>query len=163
MKKKVSIVISDTGPIISLAKINKLKILTSLFNEIYIPHAVWEELVEIDDNKEKEKIKSFFKNKVKHIKEKNIIPLIDYGEIEAIQLYQEMQADLLLIDDKRAKRIAEGLSIKCTGTLGMLYEAKTKGIIKKLKPLFLKLLKSDRYYSIKILNYILKKANEKEI
>lgn len=38
------IVISDTTPIISLLKVNRLDLLEKLFGEVLIPNAVYEEL-----------------------------------------------------------------------------------------------------------------------
>lgn len=161
MKKEIITIISDTGPILSLVKINQLEVLNSLFQKIFIPEAVWQELIQTDDIKEKEKLEFFFKSKVKKITHiNNIIPITDQGELEAIRLYQETGADLLLIDDKRSKKVAQELKIKCIGTLGILYEAKEQGIIKELKPIFLKLLDKGRYYSKTVLNLFLKEANE---
>ncbi|MEM6963378.1 MAG: hypothetical protein AAF573_01350 [Bacteroidota bacterium] len=41
---KNGLVISDSGPIFSLAIVDKLNLLEDLFDEIYIPKAVWEEV-----------------------------------------------------------------------------------------------------------------------
>jgi len=61
---------------------------------------------------------------------------MDYGESESVILYQELEADFLLIDDKKGRSIVEGLSVNCIGTIGLLSVAKDKGLIKALKPLF---------------------------
>ncbi len=37
-------VIADSGPVFSLAILDKLGLLNTLFREVYIPGAVWEEL-----------------------------------------------------------------------------------------------------------------------
>jgi hypothetical protein len=88
---------------------------------------------------------------------------MDYGESESVILYKELKADFLLIDDKKARTVAENLGIKCIGTIGLLSAAKDKKIIFELKPLFENLLLNSRYFSIKLLNTILEQHNEDEI
>jgi len=66
----------------------------------------------------------------------------------------------LLIDDKKARLIAENLGIQCVGTIGILSIAREKGLLSELKPLFRMFLNNKRYYSIKILNEILTKHGE---
>ena len=163
MRKKY-IVISDASPIISLAVIQKLDILTKLFDKVYIPNAVWEELVEAKLTEDIAQIKPFFRDKVMRLKSLNyLFPFVDYGESEAILLCKEINADFLIIDDKKARQIAELIGVECVGTIGVLFEAKQKGFIKELRPLFVKLIKNKRYYSKAILNSVLIKAGETAI
>ena len=72
MRKKY-IVISDASPIISLAVIQKLDILTKLFDKVYIPNAVWEELVEAKLTEDIAQIKPFFRDKVMRLKSLNYL------------------------------------------------------------------------------------------
>lgn len=88
---------------------------------------------------------------------------MDYGESESVILYKKLNANFLLIDDKKARHIAENFDIKCIGTLGILAKAKEKGFIKELRPIFISFLENDRYYSIKLLNNLLEKYNEPKI
>lgn len=161
---KNGLVIADAGPIFSLAIINELELLNQLFDEIKISKAVWEE-ISLDKTTEfYGKIELFFKSKVINIKGFNELTFImDYGESESVILYRELNADFLLIDDKKARTIAENFDIKCIGTLGILSVAKSKGITKELRPIFLKFLKNNRYYSLKLLNSLLEKHNEPKI
>jgi predicted nucleic acid-binding protein len=160
MRKSVSIVL-DTGPVISLAVIDKLELLTQLFTEIAIPTAVWEELRRSDFFNDFPRIKSFFERRVKKINSFNELILItDYGESESMLLYKELEADFLVIDDKKARAIAEELGINCIGTLAILIKAKEKGFITTLKPVFESLIQNNRYYSRSVVNAILSKHNE---
>lgn len=88
---------------------------------------------------------------------------MDYGESESVILYKEMNAKFLLIDDKKARKIAENFDIECIGTLGILSVAKDKGLIDELRPIFKTFLVNNRYYSIKLLNKLLDKHNELKI
>lgn len=161
---KNGLVISDSGPIFSLAIINKLEILDALFESIYIPNAVWVEITKDQTTESYTRIAEFFKGRVQTISGFNDLTFImDYGESEAVVLYKELNADFLLIDDKKARAIAENFMIRCIGTVGLLSMAKEKGIIDELKPIFELLLKNKRYYSPALLNAILKMQNETEL
>ena len=154
-------VVSDTGPIISLAVINQLELLDQIFTEVHIPNAVWQELNNSEFFKQFPKIDSLFKSRVKQIKNLNKLILITgYGESEAMILYTETGADFLIIDDKKARQIAEELKITCIGTLALLIKAKQKGFLKALKPIFETLIQNRRYYSKNVLNSILNAQQE---
>ena len=86
--------------------------------------------------------------------------VMDYGESESVILYEELQADYLLIDDNKARIVAESLDINCIGSIGLLIKAKKKGLIAELKPIFEKWISIDRYFSTKLLNRILTDLGE---
>ena len=124
---KNGLVIADAGPIFSLAVINKLEILDQLFDEIKIPNAVWEEVTFIKTTKFYKIIEQYFKSKVNKIKGFNELTFVmDYGESESVILYKELNADFLLIDDKKARNIAENFNVNCIGTLGNFIFSKKK-------------------------------------
>jgi predicted nucleic acid-binding protein len=154
------IIISDTGPLISLAGIDKLDLLEELYGDIYIPQAVWDEiqpLIELFDIPDVKK----YEWKIKKLTTKNIYTdLIDYGESEAMVLYKELNANYLLVDDSDARIFAEKESINCMGALAVLIDAKNAGLIDALRPLFKMLLENNRYYSYSLLNRILQENNE---
>ncbi|WP_373494137.1 DUF3368 domain-containing protein [Aquiflexum sp.] len=158
------LVIADAGPIFSLAIIDKFELLNQLFDEIKISKAVWEEITLDKSTEFYNKIELFFKPKVTEIKGFNDLTFVmDYGESESVILYKELKANFLLIDDKKARKIAENFDIKCIGTLGILSVAKDKGLINELRPIFKTFLENNRYYSIKLLNKLLERHNELKI
>jgi predicted nucleic acid-binding protein len=153
------IVIADTGPIISLAVLDKLELLDSL-GEALIPPAVWNELMRHSGDLDIPAVQSL-RGKVRELQGENkYSQVVDLGESEAITLYQEMGGDYLLIDDKDAKQFAESQGIHCVGSLAILINAKKRGMIDSLRPLFLTLLAKNRYYSITLLNTILLENGE---
>lgn len=159
--KKTTCVVSDTSPIISLAILDMLHLFEKIFTKVYIPEAVWHELTSSKKTSHNLKIKAFFENKIKHINSaNNLLPLVDLGESEAIILCKEINADFLIIDDLKARQIAEEIGINCVGTLGLLFKAKEKGYIKELRKYFVLLIENNRYYSITILNKLLDLSNE---
>lgn len=158
------IVVSDSGPIFYLAILDKLNLLVELFEEIYIPNAVWIEITRVQSTEYYPKIIDFFKDKIKEISGFNdLIFVMDYGESESVILYKNINASFLLIDDKKARSIAENFDIQCIGTIGILSTSREKGLITELRPLFENLLKNKRFYSLGLLNSILRLYNEKEI
>jgi len=134
---KNGLVIADSGPIFSLALIDKLDILDALFDYVKIPQAVWDEITYDKTKPDYYKLYSFFKDNTCKISGLNELTFImDYGESESIILYKELQADFLLIDDRKARKIAENLDINCIGVIGLVSIAKDKGLVENLKPIF---------------------------
>jgi len=161
---KNGLVIADSGPIFSLAILDNLDLLNQIFDEIKIPKAVWDEVSLDKTTKFYNKINAFFKPKVKKIKSFNELTFVmDYGESESVVLYKELNANFLLVDDKKARNIAENLGVNCIGTLGVLSVAKNKGLINELRPKFKTLIENNRHYSIKLLNNLLERDNELKI
>ena len=157
------LLIADTSPLISLILVKKFDILAKFFPNYVIPEAVWNELNSHNEIHDFDKELTELSKKVRQVK--NYLPLsgIDKGETEAIILYKELDADFLLIDDKRARQTADAMNINCIGALAILYKAKQKKNIKELRPVFQQLLNMKRFYSKSYLNLFLSKAEEKEI
>jgi predicted nucleic acid-binding protein len=149
------LVIADTEPIISFSVIDKLDILDRLFSQVVIPEAVWREL---------EPYIAIFSIPKAIAYRSRIIPVtrpfpfvtkLDDGEKEALQLFSEVNADFLLVEDNEARKFAETHNISCIGTPGVLELAKRKNFIPALRPVFIDLLAKGRYFTIPLLNNIL--------
>ncbi len=159
----MKVIIADTGAIISLGILNKLDLIEKVLGDFYIPEAVWIELNNYKNPLFNPAILENISRKVIKIKSKNYLAIgMDYGESESVILYQEMKADFLLIDDHRARMIAETLNINCIGSIGILLKAKQMHLIDELKPVFELLVKNNRYFSFKLLNQILLYSGESE-
>ena len=59
---------------------------------------------------------------------------LDKGEASIIALALSIPDAKLILDDLKARKYAKQLGIAITGTLGILYKAKSSGLIKKIKP-----------------------------
>lgn len=155
-------IVIDTSPLISLGVLGQLDLLNMLFPSIIVPQGVYEEIEAAGEREVYIQIARFIKNRIcSPKKEREFSSALGKGETEAISLCIEMKADLLIIDDRKARSTAESYNIKCIGTLGMLTLAKKKGYLKELRQYFTQLLENERYFSISLLNQILK-VNEEE-
>lgn len=156
-------IVSNTTPIISLLKLNRLDFLQNLYTEVYIPAAVFNEI-------EAGKVKGYYKDllkidwiKITELKDKQAVKYflnLDAGEAEAIVLATEMKADLILLDEKLGRFHAKHAGLKVTGTIGILIKAKTAGLIEELKPLLDELISKEVWISEKLKSEILKKVGE---
>ena len=112
-------VCSNTSPIIFLSKINQLELLNKCFSEIFVPEAVLNELIDenipafISQSKLSEHGKAFVAGSVGSL---------HHGELEAIILARELQADFVLLDDSLARKKAQRMGLKIIGTLGVLLQ-----------------------------------------
>lgn len=123
-------IVSNSGPLIHLARIDRLKLLKELFGEIIIPLEVRIEAV--DRGKEEGMADAFLiegeiengwivpeksgNNKVRDISES---AGIDIGEAAAIMLARRRKCPVL-IDDLAARRFAAGLGLEVVGSIGVL-------------------------------------------
>ena len=124
------IVVSDTTPLISLLKINRLDLLKKLFGDVLIPQAVFDELtdderfrLEADQIREK---KFIVVKPVNNPESTNILKRatgLDQGESEAIVLTDELKADLLLRDEAKGRNVSAQMGLRIMGTIGILMAA----------------------------------------
>jgi hypothetical protein len=156
-------VVSNTTPLISLLKISQLDILKELYKEVTIPYAVYLEF-EAGINKDFYRDLSKFNwIIIDQIRDKNALKYfldLDAGESEAIVLATELNADLLIIDEKLGRFHAKHADLKVTGTMGVLIKAKNVGLIKALRPLLYELTEKNVWISEKLIEDILKKVGE---
>lgn len=124
------LVVSDTTPIISLLKVNRIDVLEFLFGEVYIPNAVYKELTSNQlFIEEAEKIKNSAFIKTVNIPMDDSLNMLrratglDLGESEAIYYADTHEADLLLMDEAKGREVAKTMGLKITGTIGILIAA----------------------------------------
>ena len=117
------IVVSDTTPLISLLKINRIDLLEKLFGDVLIPQAVFDELT-VDERfrLEADQIRQTKFIAVKPVNNPEATGL-DQGESEAIVLTDELKADLLLMDEAKGRNVSAQMGIRIMGTIGILMAA----------------------------------------
>lgn len=123
------IVVSNTSPINYLILIDHIHLLPELFQQIVIPEAVYNEL---SDASAPALVQSWIATppdwlKIQPVNQPSdeIVDTLDPGEREAILLAQSLNANLLLLDDMKARRAAVEKGLVITGILGILDQAAT--------------------------------------
>lgn len=160
------IVISNASPIINLAIIGRLGLLKKFWGRIFIPEAVWQEVV-IDgkDKAEVDEIKKADWIIVEKVKDRNLTLLLmqnlDKGEAEAIALAIEKNADIILLDETDARESADIYRIEKTGVLGILLLAKLRNEIPDLKQEIEKLKRNANFWlKDSLIQGVLREAGE---
>jgi uncharacterized protein len=133
------IVVCNTSPLTNLAAIGQFDLLRRLFSEINIAFGVWEELnakgKEWPGSKECAGADWIRRQKVgNRLLIRALRRDLDKGEAETIVLALELKADIVLLDEKEGRNAAKRLRLKPLGVIGVLLEAKQKGIIRLVRP-----------------------------
>lgn len=127
-------IICNSGPLITLSKIGYLHLLQEVFGEVFIPEAVYTEVVEQGAGLPgAEEVRNA--NFIRVLKVENQLAVsllrgqLDLGESEVIVLSKEKNAAAALLDDRKARTYARGADIEVLGTLFVLYSGLKKGLI----------------------------------
>lgn len=128
---------SDTSCFIILTKIGELNILHKVYGNIVTTIDIateygetlpdWVEITSVVDRSKQQLLEM----------------QIDKGESSAIALALENPNSTLIIDDYKARKIAEKLGIPFTGTIGVIIKAKLLGILPSIKPLLERIKQTD--------------------
>ena len=142
MNKTVRVVVSDSTPLIFLAKIGRLSILKDVFGKVTIPEAVFIEavtqgkaLMMSDASIIEEAVGSWIiKDRVKPEVDREFRFLdtnlrLGSGEKEALKLCKQLNAEYFIVDDKEARRVSRMLNIKPLGTCGIIVQVCRQGSI----------------------------------
>ncbi|MDR0780616.1 MAG: DUF3368 domain-containing protein [Pseudomonadales bacterium] len=84
---------------------------------------------------------------------------MDPGESQAIWLARHLHA-VLLIDERRGRKVASALEIPHVGTCGLLVQAKRAGLIEALSPLLDRLLAAEYFLTPALVSDTLRLAGE---
>lgn len=133
------IVVSDTSPITNLSAIGCFDLLHALFGEIHLPRQVVDELSAFgqrwpgaDEVENADWV---------HIHEVDnpallqaLLRDLDAGEAAGIVLALNLNADLILIDERDGRHAAERLGLNVVGTVGLLIQGKASGFLMEVRP-----------------------------
>jgi len=156
------IVVADSSTLIALAVCDALPLLAELVDEILVPAAVFDEVV-VEGRRHSERLRAFLEGRVQPLRvfDPEGGPAgLGQGELEAIALCARRNADLLLVDDQRARRAAEARGLRVSGSLGVLLMAKKQRLLPEIRPLLEKLKASDIRLSDELFRKALAMADE---
>lgn len=126
----------NATPLIALALTGHLELLPQLFDTVYVPQSVYDEVV----NPGGERPGSLLVKNAQWLSlqtptQTSPIPValagLDLGEQDVILLGQTLNADWLIIDERLGRRIAQAMGFRIKGTLGLFLVAHQLGLLSK--------------------------------
>ena len=147
----MTVPVSNTSPLTNLAAIDQFDLLRDLYGGLLVAEAVWEELnaggrawpgraeVATADWIERRAVQN--RPLVTALRER-----LDPGEAETIALAVECSPPFVLMDEKEGRRVAQRLGLKTVGVVGVLIEAKARGLIAEVGPLLERLRQEAGFY-----------------
>ncbi len=130
----------DSSALITLARIGRLDLLRQIARAVHIPEAVYEEVVQAGQGRhgsvEVAQAQWIFRHEIQDAGAVARLRVgMGKGEAEAIVLARELQADVLILDDATARRVAEAEGRNVVGLLGLLVHAKLHGLVGAVRPI----------------------------
>ncbi len=129
------LVVADSSPLIYLSRIRLLHVLSALFGDVVVPRTVWDQSVDGRPSAPG----------IAGLRQASWIRIVDDpsssadlgldpGETAAILVAESLHADLLLIDERLGRAVAQERGLAVRGTLGVLVQARQSGVLPALKP-----------------------------
>lgn len=148
------IIISDTSCLIALSRIGRIDILQKVFTVVYTTEIVAKEFEEtLPDWISIRDINN-------HTRFEQLKLILDAGEASAIALALETDNSILIIDEKKGRKIASDMNVIIIGTLKVLLIAKNKGVIDSVKSLIEQLQIHTFRFNKAIIEEVLRLAGE---
>jgi len=159
-------VLSDSSPLITLAKIGHLDLLPQLYETITITPEVHAEVVVSGAGLAgSSQISTAQWIRVKPVRNPAILTAaqqrlgLGIGELSIIALGREWLADVVLIDDRKARKVAQEEGLAVLGCVGVLQDAFGMKLLPDLPGAYRRLLDSGAYIDRALLENILKTFN----
>lgn len=154
--------VANSGPLIHLSWIDRLDILGELFEEVLVPPAVRQGVLSAAPHVPGVTgLRVAFaagRLKLQPVGDQGLVITLttdlDRGESEAIALMNETGADVLLLDDRRARATAHDRGFPFTGTIGILKLARGRGLISSVVPMLHELRRRGFWISAELMEEI---------
>jgi predicted nucleic acid-binding protein len=146
-------IVIDTGPLILLAKVEALPIVSQLPHRLIAPQTVMDELAAGLAFGYQAVDAPWLQVADLHLPIPAMIrATLDDGEAAVIQMALEQNISTVCLDDLRGRRLAKAIGLSVVGVLGLLGKAKTLGLIPALQPYADKLLAVGARYSSELVS-----------
>ena len=147
-------IISDTSCFIILSNIGELNLLQEVYGEIITTSTIADEFGDtLPDWVKIQNVSDKLRLQILELQ-------IDKGESSAIALALEIPNSTLILDDYKARKVAENLGLNFTGTIGIIIKAKLENIIPSIKPLLEKIKQTNFRISAEVELQAYKEAKE---
>jgi predicted nucleic acid-binding protein len=153
-------VVSDTSPLNYLILIGQINVLPTLYGRVFIPQSVYDELGALEAPEAVREWRAKLPDWIEVPSEQPTPDIglshLHAGERDAIFLALKIQADALIIDERRGREEAEKRGLKVIGTLGIIVAAHERGLL-DLTETVDRLRQTTFHVSAKLLAAILRK------
>lgn len=154
--------VSNSTPLIGLSIVGHLELLREFYGEVWIPPAVWQEVVEagqgLAGSREVSAAVAAGWMRVVVPPDQQLDQLLkqelDAGEAEAIALAVTSAAEVLAIDERAGRQVTRNYNLNIIGTVGLLTRAAQEGRISSLRDDLDRL----RQIGFRISNYLYRNA-----
>jgi predicted nucleic acid-binding protein len=157
-------VVCNTGPLIALCKINRVHLLPRLFGQVLVPAEVVGELSSATRLPEAHRILStpgIASATLANPPERMLLMELEAGEAAVIALALERGISQVLIDEKKARRVASmAYKLEVLGTGGLLLKAKRYGLVSAVRPLLEEMKQKGYFLSDRLVHGICLAAGE---
>lgn len=157
------LLIADSGPLIALAGVHQLDLLSQLYPSVGAPPAVIDEITNgtaLRPGLDLPVIAPWLKRLANPVPFETLSVILGRGETEAIALARQEPNAILLMDDHQARRAAESLNLAVIGSAGILVRAKRAGSIKAVLPLLLRMRENGYYISNRVIERACREVGE---
>jgi len=152
------IVVSNSSPLIALARIGWLNLLASFYKRILIPAEVQHEvtvagrgLPGAEEVRKANWIEVISQKPPTHLALAQACQSLGAGERGAILLAKSLQANLVLLDEWKARRVARDAGLSVVGCLGILEAGARRGLVSDLRQAYADLLRQGIRFDIRLL------------
>lgn len=162
-------IISNSTPLIYLAKLNKLNLVLKIYKKILIPEEVYSEVV-IEGKRLNKKevilIEDLINQKLIEVKKVNELKkelnTLHLGELKAINLCLQINIKDILIDDKEAYELCKMLKLNPIRTTAFLLNCVKDKLISKeeFKEFLLKISQEGYFLTAEVFQYLLDSVNK---
>ncbi len=154
------VVVADTSPLRYLVEIGQIAVLPQLFEKIFVPSVVYDEL---SHPSAPLSVRAWANSRPGWVEvfpeapsDDPALQALDAGERSALALGTSLGADLILIDDRKGAAAAMRKGFEITGTLGLLTRAAQRGLL-DLADALAQLKRTNFRYRQELFNDLLKK------
>ena len=157
-------VVCDTGPLIALSLVDHLQLLQRLYPQVLMPRAVLDEVSA--GGSERPGCQAILAaGWLEPVEDLGLDPLLaaelGAGEAAVIASAYKIGAPLVLLDDRKARRIAVGAyKLRVKGSAGVLVAAKRAGLIPAVRPLLDAMIDRGYYLSRRLVHEATREAGE---
>src|SRR5437868_8214910 len=144
-------VVCNASPLIALERIGRLELLRHLFGPVLVPPAV------VRETAPALVLPSWIAEQPlgRPVDPRIVLASLGAGESETVSLALEVGAAWVILDERPARRLAQGLGLTVIGTLGVLLAGKRRGLVGDVKPHLDALLQQGFYTSPRLYQQVL--------